>query len=89
MSSYHRCHKCNSDQMIAGAYLADAQGPRIVVGVERHSDKGRLTHVVSTQVHASVCGSCGFVELYANRPSELYEAYQNVGDKHHRTTSPA
>ncbi|HSG09325.1 MAG TPA: hypothetical protein VLA36_13270 [Longimicrobiales bacterium] len=89
MSSYHRCTKCNSDQMMDGAYLADAQGPRIVVGVEYHPDKGRLTHMVSTQVRASVCGSCGFVELYANRPSELYEAYQMVGSKHLRPTSPA
>ena len=75
MSSYHRCPKCNSDHMIDGAYMGGSQGPRLVVGVERHPDHGRLTHAVSTQIHASVCGSCGFVELYANQPAELYEAY--------------
>ena len=80
MSSYHRCSKCNSDHMIDGAYVADAQGPRVVVGVERHPDKGRLTHVVSTQIHASLCGSCGFIEFYANRPGELYDAYHSVAD---------
>ena len=78
MTSYHRCTKCNSDHMIDGAYIADAQGPRVVVGVESHPDRGRLTRSVSTQVHASVCGSCGFVELWANRPIELYDAYQRV-----------
>ena len=76
MSNYHRCPKCASDHMVDGAYVADAQGPRIVVGVERHPDKGPLPKAVSTQVHACVCGSCGFVELYANRPTELYDMYR-------------
>jgi hypothetical protein len=64
--------------MIDGAYIADADGSRIIAGVERHPDKGRLTRTVSTQVHVSVCGSCGYVELWANQPAELYEAYQRV-----------
>jgi len=79
MGSYHRCSKCNSDRMIDGAYVADAQESRIVVGVDRHPDRGRLTHHTSTRVHASVCGSCGFVEFYANRPAELFDAYQSAG----------
>jgi len=78
MSAYHRCPKCNSDQMIDGGYVADAQGPRVVVGVDFHPDRGRLVHTASTLIHASVCGSCGFVELYANRPDELYAAYQRA-----------
>jgi hypothetical protein len=61
--------------MIDGADVAGAQGPRIVVGVEHHPERGRLTRVVSTGVHASVCGSCGYVELWANRPDEIWEAY--------------
>lgn len=85
MSTYHRCTKCNSDLMMDGAYVAGAQGPRVVVGVERHPDRGRLTRAVSTQIHASVCGSCGYVELWANRPAELWDAYQRV--EHTRTRS--
>jgi predicted nucleic-acid-binding Zn-ribbon protein len=84
MGSYHRCAKCNSDQMMDGAYAADAQGTRIVVGVERHPDRGRLTRSVSTQVHVSVCGSCGYVELWANQPGELYDAYRRAEE--HSTT---
>lgn len=78
MTSYHRCAKCSSDRMIDGAFMAGAQGARIVVGVERHPDRGRLTRSVSTMVHASVCGSCGYVELWANRPEELFDAYRRV-----------
>jgi len=64
--------------MIDGVYVADAQANRIVVGVENHPDRGRVTRTISTQIHASVCGSCGFVELWANRPDELYDACQRV-----------
>jgi hypothetical protein len=58
-----------------GAYIAAADGPRVVVGVDRHPDQGRLERPVSTGIHAAVCGSCGFVEFYANRPGELYDSY--------------
>lgn len=73
--SYHRCPKCASNQVMDGAFVADAQGPRVVVGVSRHPDHGALETTVSTQVHASVCGSCGYVELWANRPGELWDVY--------------
>ena len=75
MSSYHRCSRCESQNMMGGAFFADPGGLRIVVGVDRHPEFGPLARTASTQVHASVCGSCGFVELYANQPTELYEVY--------------
>jgi predicted nucleic-acid-binding Zn-ribbon protein len=81
MSAYHRCPKCNSDHMMDGAFMADATSQRLVVGVDRHPDLGALPHAASTQVHASVCGACGFVELYANQPAELYETYRRAGKK--------
>ena len=47
----------------------------MVVGVTHHPAHGPLDTTVSTQVHASVCGSCGYVELWANRPTELWDVY--------------
>ena len=73
--SYHRCPKCASDRVMDGAFAAGAQGARIVVGVARHPDHGPLDATVRTRVHASVCGSCGYVELWADRPDELWEVY--------------
>ena len=61
--------------MMDGAFFADSGGQRIVVGLDRHPKGGPLGRTASTQVHARVCGSCGFVELYANQPAELYEVY--------------
>ncbi len=78
MSAYHRCTKCNSDQMMDAAFVQGAQSARIVVGVERHPDRGPLPQVASTQLHASICGACGYVELYANQPGELFEAYRKA-----------
>ena len=89
MSANHRCPKCNSDHMVDGAFVADAEGPRVVVGVEHHPDRGRLTHVVSTQIHASICGSCGYVELYANRPTRLYDAYHRADQAQHGPSARA
>jgi len=67
--------------MMDGAYLADATGVRIVVGVERHPDRGRLERTATTGVHAAICGSCGFTEFYANRPEELHRAYRQAERK--------
>ena len=78
MSAYHRCPKCASDQMMDGAFISDATTERLVVGVDRHPDLGPLPQKAATQLHASVCGSCGFVELYANQPAELYQAYRRA-----------
>ena len=75
MSAYHRCSKCASAHMMDGAFVSAADGPKIVVGLERHPDRGPLERPVSTRIHAAVCGSCGFVEIYANQPGELYDAY--------------
>ena len=88
MSPYHRCSKCASPKMIDGAHIATADGPRVVVGVDHHPDRGPLQRPVSTGIHAAVCGSCGFVEFYANRPGELYDSYLRAA-RSPRTGAPA
>lgn len=82
MSAYHRCTRCNSDMMMDGVYVADAGGTRVVVSVDSDGTPARATRPVSTQVHASVCGSCGFVELWANRPDELWDVYLRTEQEH-------
>lgn len=78
MSIYHRCPKCASGDMIEGAWVADAQGVRVVVGIEGPPVRSTSPKGMSTRVHASVCGSCGFVELYANQPTELWDLYRRL-----------
>ncbi|MFQ5536278.1 MAG: hypothetical protein ACE5GJ_02385 [Gemmatimonadota bacterium] len=76
--SYHRCPKCASDQVVDGAFVSLPQGSRITVGVDHNPDGDTLAQPASTGLHASVCGSCGYVELWANRPGELLEAYRKA-----------
>lgn len=85
MSIYHRCPKCASGDMIEGAWVADAQGVRVVVGIEGAPERSASQKGMSTRVHASVCGSCGFVELYANQPTELWDLYRRLS---RRTSAP-
>jgi hypothetical protein len=73
--------------MIDGAYIAGADGVRVVVGVDRNPDRGPLERPASTGIHGAVCGSCGFVEFYVNQPGELYEAYLRA-ERSHRTGAP-
>jgi hypothetical protein len=61
-----------------GVYIMDATGVRLVLSARREPDPGNGSDPVSTLVHASVCGQCGFVELWANRPQELWDAYQQA-----------
>ena len=30
---------------------------------------------VRSDVHAWICGQCGYIELYADNPGELYQAF--------------
>lgn len=87
--SYHRCPKCASDRVMDGAFVAPAQATGgMVVGVRAHPDHGPLDRPASTGLHASVCGSCGYVELWANRPEELWERY-HAAEVHARARASA
>jgi hypothetical protein len=74
--------------MMDGVYIVDDQGVRIVVSAEKRPEPGGESHPVSTLVHACVCGSCGYVELWANRPNELWEAFQRNERSRAAASSP-
>jgi hypothetical protein len=73
------CAKCNSEKLIPLTNVLD-QG--------QHST-GRLTALlgftnpdawvfkgpVFAKLSALICGECGYTELYAEHPKELYQAY--------------
>ena len=73
------CMKCGSEKIIPLAAVLD-QG--------EYSDgslKARVAYTnpeawifkgsVTTKLRASICGECGFTELTAENPQEIYEAY--------------
>lgn len=59
------CGKCGSGKIIP------------LVRVDALAFKGR----VNAKIKANICGECGYTELVAKNPAELYEAYlQDVKD---------
>jgi hypothetical protein len=78
------CAKCGSRKVVPDAELLD-QGQysdgALKAKYERHPSaiffKGREV----TALRARICARCGFVELYAERPEDLYEAYRDVLDQ--------
>jgi predicted nucleic-acid-binding Zn-ribbon protein len=73
-----RCAKCGGAQLF----------PAMVADRRRHHREDDLNLRVDTEpeaflfkgsaraaVHASVCATCGFAELYVTEPQELYRAY--------------
>jgi hypothetical protein len=52
------------------------QGERdLQIRVDRDPSAIILKKSVRSSVHAFVCSSCGFVEMYADNPHDLYEAF--------------
>ena len=79
------CPKCTSEKMVPNARVMDRG--------QNNIDAGDLTVVVyedpdalifkgshSAQLSARVCGDCGYTELFAEDPQELYEVYREYRD---------
>jgi hypothetical protein len=78
------CAKCGSDVLIDHArviyhgHLNSAQD--LAVTVYRNPGAAFFREGVSGPLHATVCGSCGYTELYVTNSGELVEAF-NEGEK--------
>ncbi|RYD48794.1 MAG: hypothetical protein EOP85_02860 [Verrucomicrobiaceae bacterium] len=67
-----KCPKCGSSEIITGARLIDeAEYARTRVSTTAKPDALLFKGYKSTLVDAHVCGSCGFIELYAADPGKL------------------
>ena len=78
------CAKCGSRKVIPDADLLD-QGQysdgTLQAKIDRYPSaifrKGRAV----SRLTARVCARCGYVELYAEYPEALYDAYRDVLDQ--------
>jgi len=82
MTSKSRCPKCGSDNQIPdvhvhGGFHARSLKVEIVENPEAWLDKGVHEDVLT----ATVCGQCGFTELYVKNPAELVKAYRQKRSK--------
>ena len=78
------CAKCGSRHVVPDAELLD-QGQYSDGSLKAKYDRNpsaifRKGRAVSRLV-ARVCARCGYVELYAEYPENLYDAYRDVLDR--------
>ncbi len=71
------CPKCSSQNIVRGARVGDREGQLMIWSFEDPTAivfKGRVT----TGLWAYVCGACGFVEFYSDKPGTLPSATKTV-----------
>jgi hypothetical protein len=81
-----QCPVCGSDHLIPGVDLRDRHGqyPSIQHEVELIAHPTHLINRggITSPVQATVCGSCGYVMLFANFPADLWRVYREAqGEK--------
>jgi|WetSurMetagenome_2_1015567.scaffolds.fasta_scaffold401323_2 hypothetical protein len=83
-----QCAKCGSMKLIADARIRD-QGEysngRLQVVIDGQPDAPMFKDSVFGGVIAEICGECGYMELRAENPGELYGHYvRSRGTSHER-----
>ncbi len=78
-----RCPKCGSKEVIADVEVRDdgrsGNHPLRVVVLEPEPAKHGAIWVqpeAESEIHAWICGHCGYAELYADNPTALYTAFR-------------
>ncbi len=71
------CSKCGADRVIPRAILIDNNAHILCAKVERHPEAMIFKGESTSTLVARICGECGFTEIYADAPDELYQAYRD------------
>ena len=73
------CPKCSSSRIMHNVRVIDRDGEyangSLSVQIERKPDALVFKGVKTFEVHACICGGCGYAELYVANPDELWQAY--------------
>ena len=76
------CQKCGSDALITGVRVFDRGHANIktdlTVGLHKDPDAAIFKEEVATPIYGRVCGSCGYLELYATEPAKLLAAAREM-----------
>jgi predicted nucleic-acid-binding Zn-ribbon protein len=69
------CPKCNSNKIAKAMVLDRADGGNIQVAIDAQPNAMVFKDRRTSDVFAKVCGECGFLEFYAEKPRTLYQSY--------------
>ena len=77
MSNLGRCSKCGSDNQIPHVHIHGGFHARSLKVEIVEKPKAWLNKDIHEGIlTATVCGQCGFTELYVKNPAELVKAYR-------------
>lgn len=76
-----KCTKCQSEKIMYPVFVnGDIQTPiPIQLKIKAPKDAGNWLDIRFSDrfmVNAAVCGNCGNVELYAEKPNQIWEKWQ-------------
>jgi hypothetical protein len=84
-----KCNRCGSTKMVPITGVAD-QGQysdgSLKAVVYSNPDAWLFKGPVYARLYARICGECGFTELFAENPQEIYEAYMHLANRPHEGT---
>ena len=66
-----KCAKCGSDAVMSDVRVADALEEELAVEVQTKPHAMFLKGTVRVPLRATVCGACGYAELYATDAARL------------------
>ena len=77
MNESARCAGCGSADIVLGAKLQDLSLVPGMLKVSVDAEPKAVLPVgrVFSRLRANICGNCGLAEIFAEDPSELYQAY--------------
>lgn len=80
MGGANVCAKCGSAKIIPRVYVSET-GPYnmtlpVSLMLHENPDAVLFKETFRSGLMARVCGGCGYMELYAEQPGELYAAYE-------------
>lgn len=70
-----KCPQCGSTEIIPDLFVVT--GNNLYAALNLQPPKGSKAQEFYTRCQASVCGSCGYMELYANDAAKLLAAYRS------------
>lgn len=75
------CLECGSEKIIKNAHVFDRGDSNSKHSFEVYIDKDPDAFIFKERtyhtIRAEICGDCGFVHFFANKPNSLWNAYQN------------
>ncbi len=73
-----RCPKCGSEDVIPNVHLRGGRfhDRSVMVEIAENPEAWVNKGVHQSVLTSTICGKCGFVELYAKNPTEVLKAYR-------------